>query len=693
MAVHRHSTGVFFSAEELDILRRCHDTLFTEVLQFPLQSSKVGVASDGQEKDYLCVPVCFMEPTEAFVDMEMARVIAGLSEAKFKPVSWPCPPESLMGDMLLGVCHRDPGREQGRVGELHQVVRIDPTITPASEFPEVHTTYACYFKTKYNYDLPDLSQPALVCVPVGTQCLQLTTSRYKTADGRDLEKAKPNRERLFFPQQCSVYQLPAHMLHLALCLPLLLWRLENLLLVEEMRAQIARETNVGANNKGGREFTIRTVLRGYRDEGCYTAGVRCYNIADGTYKDVSSSPTLTFAPGHQSTGPDCGLLLQALTPKGANDVFNLERLEVLGDAFVKLVSTVSVSHSQTWELTKTRSPFVANLTLYTLAKQKGLTGKIQSSFRPMEAWLPPRFALPVDGLASSPRSPYLYHEITDKGVADCVEALAAAYVVAGGLDAGLSFLNWLNFREPVVSAANLTVAPSPGPNPNSWRALIQDPCSAFSSVFVPVPTLVTSCPSGHAHQVSVDSLRTRVPVDDLNALLRRCTGTSDSPTILGWTFKDPGLFVQAFTHSSYTRNWITDWYKRLEFLGDAVLDYLVTRYIYFSKTHFKPGEISGLKSALVNNSSFAQMAVSEKLHTYLLHSSPALFKHLQLYLGALEKALDGDGEEVSIHQACYVITSYCRVMGYCRNWSWRIWSRIPQRCWGTCSSLWQGPSL
>ena len=39
-------------------------------------------------------------------------------------------------------------------------------------------------------------------------------------------------------------------------------------------------------------------------------------------------------------------------------------------------------------------------------------------------------------------------------------------------------------------------------------------------------------------------------------------------------------FFQAFTHSSYSENNATDSYEWLEYLGDGVLDYIVTCYIF-----------------------------------------------------------------------------------------------------------------
>jgi len=41
---------------------------------------------------------------------------------------------------------------------------------------------------------------------------------------------------------------------------------------------------------------------------------------------------------------------------------------------------------------------------------------------------------------------YLYHRTTDKGVADCTEALIGAYLVSGGIEAGLRFTKWMGVK-------------------------------------------------------------------------------------------------------------------------------------------------------------------------------------------------------------------------------------------------------
>lgn len=84
--------------------------------------------------------------------------------------------------------------------------------------------------------------------------------------------------------------------------------------------------------------------------------------------------------------------------------------------------------------------------------------------------------------------------------------------------------------------------------------------------------------------------------------------------------------LEAFTHPTFTDNMITGSYQRLEFLGDAILDFLVTVQIYNNcKEDLKPGELTDLRSALVNNNIFAVIAVNNEYHKYLKEYSPLLF--------------------------------------------------------------------
>src|SRR3990167_11544918 len=71
---------------------------------------------------------------------------------------------------------------------------------------------------------------------------------------------------------------------------------------------------------------------------------------------------------------------------------------------------------------------------------------------------------------------------------------------------------------------------------------------------------------------------------------------------LGIKFKNTDLLLQALTHRSYINEntkWHLDHNERLEFLGDAVLELVVTDYLY--NNHPDPeGELTNWRAALVN---------------------------------------------------------------------------------------------
>jgi len=95
---------------------------------------------------------------------------------------------------------------------------------------------------------------------------------------------------------------------------------------------------------------------------------------------------------------------------------------------------------------------------------------------------------------------------------------------------------------------------------------------------------------------------------------------TDNPTLtdfqdrLGLTFNDPGLLERAFIHRSYLNEHPADGLEhneRLEFLGDAVLELVVTDHLY--RNYPNPeGDLTNWRSALVKTESLA--AVAEKLN-------------------------------------------------------------------------------
>ncbi len=92
---------------------------------------------------------------------------------------------------------------------------------------------------------------------------------------------------------------------------------------------------------------------------------------------------------------------------------------------------------------------------------------------------------------------------------------------------------------------------------------------------------------------------------------------------IDYTFNDKKLLITALTHTSYINeamqnpeNTLEDYLghnERLEFLGDAVLEIIVTAELYNRFTHLREGELTKKRSGLVNEGCLAEIANKIKL--------------------------------------------------------------------------------
>jgi ribonuclease-3 len=90
--------------------------------------------------------------------------------------------------------------------------------------------------------------------------------------------------------------------------------------------------------------------------------------------------------------------------------------------------------------------------------------------------------------------------------------------------------------------------------------------------------------------------------------------------ILGVSFSRPSLLEQALVHSSYINenpDHALGHNERLEFLGDAVLDFIVADKLYREFPDLSEGEMTRLRAALVRRDTLAGMARNISLGDYL----------------------------------------------------------------------------
>ncbi|KAH9654546.1 Dicer-like protein 4 [Citrus sinensis] len=295
------------------------------------------------------------------------------------------------------------------------------------------------------------------------------------------------------------------------------------------------------------------------------------------------------------------MLLKALTTEKCQERFSLERLEILGDAFLKyavgrhlflLHDTVDEG-----ELTRRRSNAVNNSNLLKLAARNNLQVYIRDQpFDPCQFFALGRRCPRIcsketertihsqydgrapDDLNAEVRCSKGHHWLHKKTIADVVEALVGAFIDDSGFKAATAFLKWIGIQVEFEASQVTNICIS-------------------SKSFLPL-------------SASLDMATLEI--------------------LLGHQFLHRGLLLQAFVHPSFNR--LGGCYQRLEFLGDAVLDYLITSYLYSVYPKLKPGQLTDLRSMLVNNQAFANVAVDQSFYKFLIFDSNVLSETINNYV-------------------------------------------------------------
>jgi len=259
------------------------------------------------------------------------------------------------------------------------------------------------------------------------------------------------------------------------------------------------------------------------------------------------------------------LLTIATTAPVSQEKNNYQRLETLGDTVLKFVSGVQLlAEYPLWHegyLTKKKDHAVSNVRLAKEDISKGVYRWIIRDRMLGKKWKPSYLsgpqktkaqALDMDThkvTAAVVKKSKKRQELSTKVLADVVESLIGAAYLHGGIDLGYECVKFFDL--------GLKWAP----------------------------------------------MSSRI-----NALLSRVESTDNYPKqlsyvehMLGYTFKRKLLLIEALTHASYEQNIHTPSYERMEFLGDSVLDMVVTDFLYRAPgKNYSPGHIYLRKAVMVN---------------------------------------------------------------------------------------------
>ncbi|KAK8171094.1 hypothetical protein BKA80DRAFT_305901 [Phyllosticta citrichinensis] len=251
---------------------------------------------------------------------------------------------------------------------------------------------------------------------------------------------------------------------------------------------------------------------------------------------------------------DPKLVLRAISASGAM-MLDYERLENLGDSILKFITCLNV-HAEhlRWPesyLARRKDKIVSNSVLTKASLNVGLDKfLVKAGFSSDKHW---KLRSAFNIVANAKSRQNTGRKASSKLLADVVESLIGAAYVEGGM--------------PKVLRCVKTLLPF-----YSWKSVDDRrsvlSCYAFSQ----------------AEQVGKP-----LHLEQLEELL-------------GYKFNNPYLLLEAITHGSANSSFgiPTSSYQRLEFLGDSILDMLVSRRVYAFGKELSPGSMHSIKAAVVN---------------------------------------------------------------------------------------------
>ncbi|KIM21363.1 hypothetical protein M408DRAFT_104950 [Serendipita vermifera MAFF 305830] len=351
---------------------------------------------------------------------------------------------------------------------------------------------------------------------------------------------------------------------------------------------------------------------------------------------------------------DESALHAAITAPSANVEVDYERLELLGDAYLKYLSSIYLFVTNPTQhegiLHIARQKIISNKALLVNADKSGLPQYIQSKPFMPKLWAPMGYSMPKAPLKAAlvddgatrdsaseikKESPHevdpdtLMDEVSgNNGDIDMVDTKGVPDLGKGenlattpGLKKALydEEYQWLGDKcvadvaEAIIGAAFQTAGPE--------LAL-----KVVKSLHLPLPFI---------ESWEDFSLKAKVPPPDITVALDDNV-LETVEVIVGARFHRPHILAQALTHTSVRGNDMIC-YERLEFLGDAILDFLVIRHIFDLHGRLSPGALTLLKGAMVSNSVLAAISVHYGLHQFLKIESASVKKAIDQYIPEVEE--------------------------------------------------------
>ena len=86
---------------------------------------------------------------------------------------------------------------------------------------------------------------------------------------------------------------------------------------------------------------------------------------------------------------------------------------------------------------------------------------------------------------------------------------------------------------------------------------------------------------------------------------------------IGYEFKNKELLKKALTHTSYANERHVESNEKLEFLGDSILEFISSKYIYNTHSNLKEGEMTKVRADVVCENSLFKVAMKHNFSDFL----------------------------------------------------------------------------
>ncbi|KAI1416765.1 hypothetical protein F5Y13DRAFT_204144 [Hypoxylon sp. FL1857] len=302
---------------------------------------------------------------------------------------------------------------------------------------------------------------------------------------------------------------------------------------------------------------------------------------------------------------------------------NYERLEFLGDSFLKMSTTIAlfaqIPDSNEFQYHVDRMLLICNKNLFNNALDLKLEESIRSKGFNRRIWYPEGLELlrgkqntSIMGRKGLGRG---VHTIADKSIADVCEALI-----------GASYLTTYEQRDFDLAIQAVTKFVN---HKNHQMTKYEDYYAAYQ-----VPEWQSAEPTAVQREVA-----------------------RQIEEKLGYKFTYPRLLRSAFMHPSYGSIYerIPN-YQRLEFLGDSLLDMVCVDFLFQRYPSADPQWLTEHKMAMVSNQFLGCLCVSLGLQTHMLSMTVGLQREIAEYVAAIDearKAAEEEAESANLGRASY----------------------------------------